>query len=294
METYINKILLSDVKGGEIGGSMMELREAFEFTITKNIFLLIAFIVVLLSTEVGSINGILLMAVVILNVYIGTSVVSYLDSMLTKEKKVYLLLGLFIGALAAANLLGSKVATFWGMTVSVAIFSYPLTFLITDGIAEVYGKKKTWNFVWAGFLSQVLIFLLILLSIKLPPATRYGFNSEFVTVFAMSMRMIVASVIAFLFSQLHDIWAFHFWKRVTKGKYLWLRNNMSTIASQLIDSLLFMFIAFYHLTPKFTAAFVLSITIPYWVLKIIMALIDTPFCYLVVSWLKKGKDEKEE
>ncbi len=271
----------------------MELKEAFELTITKSIFLLITFLVVLLSTEVASLNGIAFMIVVLLNVYIGTSVVSYLDSLLTREKKVYLLLGLFVGALAAANLLGSKIATFWGITVSVGIFAYPLTFLITDGIAEVYGKKKTWNFVWAGFLSQVMIFLFVLLSIKLPPASRYAFNTEFVTIFSMSLRMIVASVVAFLFSQFHDIWAFHFWKKVTKGKYLWLRNNLSTVVSQLIDSLLFMFIAFYQMTPKFTAAFVISITIPYWILKIVMALLDTPFVYLIVSWLKKGEDKEE-
>lgn len=275
-------------------GFNLELKEAFRPTLAKTILQTIAILVILLfGVDVMRGEGILFLTLILVNVYVGVSIVSYLDSKLTREKKVYLLLGLFVGALAAANLLGSKVATFWKITVSVGIFAYPLTFLITDGIAEVYGKEKTRNFVWAGFLSQILIFFLVLLSVKLPPATRYGFNTEFVTVFSMSLRMIVASMTAFLISQLHDIWAFHFWKKMTKGRFLWLRNNFSTITSQAIDTLLFMYLAFYKLTPKFTAGFVLSISIPYFILKIIMALIDTPFCYMIVRWLKKGEEEKE-
>ena len=262
----------------------MKLGDAFKLTFVKVIILII---VLLFSVKLQA--EFLLTIIILINTYLTVSITSFLDSKLTKENKLYLCLGLFVAALSAANLLGAKVATFWGITVSVGIFSYPLTFLITDGIAEVYGKEKTKNFVWAGFLSQVIIFLLVLVSIKLPPASRYTFNAEYVPIFSMSMRMIIASVIAFLVSQLHDIWAFHLWKKITKGKYLWIRNNLSTIASQLIDSLLFMYIAFYHLTPKFTAAFVLSITIPYWILKVIMAILDTPFCYMIVSWLKKDK-----
>jgi uncharacterized integral membrane protein (TIGR00697 family) len=100
--------------------------------------------------------------------------------------------------------------------------------------------------------------------------------------------MSLASLLAFIFSQFHDVWAFEFWKQRTGGKFLWLRNNASTIVSQLIDSTLFMFAAFYGISEKFTAAFIVSLIIPYWLCKVVLALLDTPFCYLLVRWLRRG------
>ena len=96
----------------------------------------------------------------------------------------------------------------------------------------------------------------------------------------------LASVIAFVFSQFHDVWSFHFWKRKTHGKFLWLRNNLSTSVSQLIDTILFMFIAFYKINPKFTVPFIISLIIPYYLFKIGFALIDTIFVYPGVWWLR--------
>ena len=105
----------------------------------------------------------------------------------------------------------------------------------------------------------------------------------------MSFRIFIASIAAFLISQLHDIWAFNFWKQKTRGKHLWLRNNLSTIVSQLIDTTLFMFIAFYAVSPQFTIAYTFSLVIPYWILKVVFALFDTPFVYLGVWWLRKNE-----
>ena len=118
---------------------------------------------------------------------------------------------------------------------------------------------------------------------------RYAYNGEYETIFGASLRIMVASIIAYIISQYHDIWAFEFWKAKTKGRFLWLRNNFSTIVSQAIDTLIFMFIAFYHLTPKFDALFILELAIPYYLFKIAFAIMDTPFIYLGVRWLKTGK-----
>lgn len=202
------------------------------------------------------------------------------------ERKTFILLSLFTGALILANILGTKITTIFGVSVSVGIFAYPITFLCTDIIEEVRGKEVTKQFVKSGLLALVLTFVLVLVSVNMPAASRYAHNEEFVTVFSNSVRMILASFAAFLFGQLHDIWAFHFWKRITKGKYLWLRNNISTFFSQLIDTTLFMFIAFYMVTPKFTALFIVQLIIPYWLFKVLFAFIDTPLVYLGVKWLK--------
>lgn len=206
------------------------------------------------------------------------------------ELKTDILLALFVAAIVAANLLGNKITTILGVSVSVGIFSYPLTFLITDIIAEVHGKKRAFHFLIGGLASIILVLILVIISLKLKPNPRFIYEQEYQTIFKLSTRMLIASLMAFATSQSHDIWAFHFWKKKTKGKFLWLRNNVSTIVSQFIDTSIFMFIAFYQISPKFTIVFIFSLIIPYWIFKIVFALLDTPLCYIGVKWLKSNKD----
>jgi len=202
------------------------------------------------------------------------------------EKKTMLLLGIFTAALVLANLLGTKITTILGVSVSVGIFAYPITFLCTDIVAEVRGKKVTIQFVKIGFIILLMTMALVGLSVVLPPAERYTDNDSYRTVFGNSLRIVLASMTAFVFAQYHDIWAFHFWKKKTRGKMLWFRNNISTVISQLIDTTLFMFIAFYMMTPMFTFSFIIQLIIPYWLFKVAFAFLDTPLVYLGVKWLK--------
>lgn len=211
---------------------------------------------------------------------------------LSQETKTDILLSLFISAIVAANLLGSKITTIFGISVSVGIFSYPLTFLITDIISEVYGRKKAFNFFLGGFLASLFVLFLTFLSLSLPANQRFAMETEYQIIFSLSIRMLLASNIAFLISQLHDIFMFDFLKKKTKGKFLWIRNNFSTMISQFFDTTIFMFIAFYQTSPKFNASFIFSLIIPYWLLKISMASLDTPFCYLGVRWLRDKKTKK--
>jgi len=197
----------------------------------------------------------------------------------------------FVAGYLASNILGTKITTILGVSVSVGIFAYPLTFMITDAVAEVYGKAKAKQIVWAAVLAQLFVLLLILISIKMPSSERYAMNTEYTKIFSSSIRMIIGSLVAFIVSQTYDIWAFDFWKKKTKGKYLWLRNNLSTFTSQAIDTLIFMFIAFYGITAKFDTAFILQLSLSYWLFKITFAAIDTPFVYLLVYWFKKDKKE---
>ena len=211
---------------------------------------------------------------------------------MNQHYKLTLVSSIFVAGLLAANLLGSKVTTLFGIAVSVGIFAYPLTFLMTDAIGEVYGKQKAKQVVWSALIAQVLVLVLVWVSIKLPPAGRYHLNTEYVAVFSGSLRMIIASLIAFIVSQTYDIWAFDWFKKKTKGKMLWLRNNLSTMTSQAIDTLLFMFIAFYGINDKFTVSFILHLCLSYWLFKILLAALDTPFVYLLVKWLRKpSKDD---
>ena len=212
--------------------------------------------------------------------------------------KTNLFLGLFVASLVAANLIGSKIARLGIIEFSVGVFAYPLTFLITDVIEEVHGREKTKEFVTIGFISMVFILLMTILAVILPYAPRsYVQAEQYSRVFGMSIRFFIASITAFILSQTHDIWAFNFWKEKTKGKFLWLRNNLSTMISQLIDTVIFMFIALYYLpfswvpatlntSPKFNIAYMFVLIIPYWTLKVVIALCDTPFIYLGVKFLR--------
>lgn len=204
------------------------------------------------------------------------------------NSKVAFLFGLFIAALVSANLLGNKLTTIFGITASVGVFAYPLTFLITDVVKDNLGKKTALQFYKAGFAALLLTLLLTFVARVVPPASFYANNEAYNHIFGNSLRIIVASLLAFLFAQYHDLWAFGFWKRLTKGKYLWLRNNLSTIVSQFIDTTLFTFIAFYLVTPEYTLVRMFAMILPYWALKVAFALFDTPFCYLGRWWFRSG------
>ena len=208
---------------------------------------------------------------------------------ISTQQKLSILSSVFVAALVAANLLGTKITTILGISVSVGIFAYPITFLITDAIEEVFGKKPVTHLMYGALIAQVFVFLIILIAINLPPAGRYEHNEAYVTIFSSSLRIIIASIIAFFLSQTHDIWAFHFWKTQTKGRFLWLRNNLSTVVSQFVDTTIFMFIAFYQMTPKFDVSFIFSLIIPYWLFKVGFAIIDTPLVYGLVWWLRSSR-----
>ncbi len=210
------------------------------------------------------------------------------------QKKTALLLGIFVLALTTANLLGSKITVLFGVNVSVAIFTYPFTFVVTDIIEEVHGKKTSRFFLLVGALSLIVLFALTAISVSLPAAERFAEGAAaYNTTFKHSLRFILASLTAFVISQSHDIWAFEFWKSRTSGRFLWLRNNLSTIASQGVDTFIFMFLAFYQLTDRFTAGFVVELALTYWAIKILFAVIDTPVVYAGVQWLKKDLPEKK-
>ena len=205
-----------------------------------------------------------------------------------------ILAAVFVGSIVAANLIGTKVIPFFRIagfqfTGSVGIFLFPLSFLITDIIAEVYGPKATRAVVSATLIVLVIVLLVTALATILPPASRFAaMNESYVSIFGSSLRIIFASIVAFGMSQFHDVWAFEFWKKQTSGKHLWLRNNASTMVSQLIDTVVFMLIAFWGVSDRFTLGYVMtSMVPPYYFIKIVAAAIDTPFVYLGIATLRR-------
>jgi queuosine precursor transporter len=210
--------------------------------------------------------------------------------------RAYIILAaIFTGSIVAANLIGTKVIPFFTIggfefTGSIGIFLFPLTFLITDIVAEIYGPKATRAIVTGTLIVLAIVLAVTALATVIPPASRFAAqNDAYVSIFRSSLRIMVASIVAFTLSQYHDVWAFDFWKKRTKGRFLWVRNNASTIVSQLIDTIVFMLIAFWGTNERFTLAFVLgSMVPPYYLLKVIAAFADTPLVYLGVSLLRRA------
>lgn len=171
---------------------------------------------------------------------------------------------------------------------SVAFAIVPLSFLITDIVTEVYGKKKAREWVIAGVITLFVFLSMILLFVALPPAKRFTQNREYGIIFGTSARIVAASITAFLLSEFSDVWTFWILREWTKKRFLWFRTNISNALSMTIDTFAFMYLAFYMLTPKFTALFVLQMIIPYLIFKIVWSFISSPLVYVGANWLKSG------
>ena len=210
------------------------------------------------------------------------------------SKKEWFLLSLYVSFMVMANTLGGKITTLFGVRVSVGIFFMPVMFLITDIEGEVCGKERAILFVRFAELMLVFLFLFMILCIKLPPNKTWGMQQAYEEVFGSSLRMTLASLISFVISQNLDVRLFFRIRKWSKGNKLWIRNNVATIISQFVDTNVFMCLAFWRYNERYTAPFVFSLVIPYWILKVFFALADTPFCYWGVRWLKKDASLSKE
>jgi len=207
-----------------------------------------------------------------------------------REFKFVLLPSVFITCMAFINVVSAKLWTFAGLTISGGIMAYWLTFPITDVVGEIFGRARAQLVVWLGFGANVLVLGLSQLAIHLPPAPVYGQQQEFALVLGAVPVVVLASLTAYLCAQSHDVWAFNFWRRVTGGRHLWLRNNLSTFSSQFIDSLVFNGIAFWVFAEaRMPLADFAAMTLGYWLFKIGIALLDTPVVYGLVYWLRRDE-----
>lgn len=183
----------------------------------------------------------------------------------------------FIMSLLIANVVAGKVVDLFSFIVPAAVVAYGITFLCTDVINEIWGKEEAQKTVKLGLKIQLASTALILLAIWLPPAVfAVDFNAAFKTVLSQNVRVVFASLTAYTISQAHDVISFNFWRNKTKGKHKWLRNNASTLVSQIIDTAIFITIAFWGMVPN-----LLWMIISQYIVKAIIALLDTPFFYLL-------------
>lgn len=231
------------------------------------------------------------------------------DSAADKSATVFaVLMAAFVVVLVLTNIIGVKLFLAFpetlpkgifgeAITLTTGLITYPITFLLTDIVCEVFGRKRANLMVVTGFVMSLVSLVLIHIALVLPgspawPLGNAGYETiaemqkAFESVFTLPGILIFGSMTAYLVAQLLDVRMFHFWKRVTDGKHLWLRNNASTIVSQLVDTIIVNSI-FLGFGLGLDWATVGQIIIASYLFKILIALIDTPFCYLGVALVRR-------
>ncbi len=202
------------------------------------------------------------------------------------DTKFWIIVALFVSSVIASSLMGNKIADFGFFEAGVGIMIFPLSYLTMDIIQEVKGKEVARKVLFGTLIALIFVMAVTYISTQLPSASRDFYPQEYNKVFGVSIRVMIASLIAFVAADLSDIEIFAKIKDWTQTKMLWLRATGSTIVSQFIDSVVFMFLAFYGISPKHDALYLLAITIPYWILKCIIAIFGTPIVYAGVNWLR--------
>ncbi|MBL6648412.1 MAG: queuosine precursor transporter [Flavobacteriaceae bacterium] len=217
-------------------------------------------------------------------------------------RKIYLYLAaLFITSLVVSNLIFQKFFYWYPfeMTIggiklfelSVGILPYPITFLVTDLISEIYGQKKANQVVVAGIFASFFSISIILISDLVPAIPSSPIDDQtFSNVFSLSGLAVLASMLAYLFAQFIDIRIYHFWKKLTNGKMLWLRNNFSTFSSQIIDTVTV--ITLLCLFEVLSWDIFLGLVISGVLFKILVAFLDTPLLYFFVYLFRRKFDLK--
>lgn len=236
------------------------------------------------------------------------------DKYQVRREQVFLLLaGLFLSALTMMNVIGiTRFIELGPMTLAIGVLPYPLTFLCTDIVCELYGKRRATFMVTVGLLTNVFLLAVVSLAHALPSVPTEtmppwqvldisnniilpsgeivsGKIELFSLIYACTTGAVFASMAAYVTAQYCDVHLFHFWKRLTKGKHLWLRNNFSTLISQGVDATMVISITFgaAYLAGELTMNQLLVLMGSNYLFKMCVALADTIPFYLSVNWLSR-------
>ncbi|MEM6335827.1 MAG: queuosine precursor transporter [Bacteroidota bacterium] len=219
------------------------------------------------------------------------------------EMGFLVLASIFMGALVVTNLIAGKFFVLFGQELSCGVIAYPVTFLATDLISEVYGRKRATAVVKAGFAVSVFVTIIVVLANAAPIYDRSPVTEEaFQMVFGFLPGIVLGSMTAYLVAQYVDVRVFEFWRDLTNGRFLWLRNNLSTVFSQLVDTTLVVVIALviwptYDNNPQTTAIdseTTVGIIIGQYLFKAAVAFVDTPLFYVGTAWLNRWIEAGKE
>jgi uncharacterized integral membrane protein (TIGR00697 family) len=201
------------------------------------------------------------------------------------------LLLLIVLHIIVCNLQVVKQVTLFGLQATLGNIAYGVTFWCTDLLSEAHGKREANRAVTMGFVALVMLTVLMQLALLFKPGPEDWASPHLTAIFSFIPRLALASLTAYLVSQYHDVWFFHVIKGWTRGRHLWLRNNLSTMVSQLWDTLIFCSIAFIGV---FTWPVLWQIYLTTYLIKVLVAALDTPFIYLATRWRWVGGDANSD
>ncbi len=187
------------------------------------------------------------------------------------------LFGLIVFNLILCNVQVLKTIELFGLTTTLGNILYASVFLSTDMLSEFHGKKAAKKAVYLGFIILLMAVVYMQLALKFAPAPDDFAQPHLEVIFGFLPRIALGSICAYLISQLHDVYVFHKLKDIMGDRHLWLRNNASTLVSQLLDSSVFCFVALWGLFPFDVWIEILLTT---YLFKVIVAVMDTPFLYM--------------
>lgn len=193
-----------------------------------------------------------------------------------------MLVGIYVAVLVAANAAGSKLIAVGSLAASATVFAYAISFLVTDLASELYGKRVASQFVVAGFVGVLLAVGFFRIATVAPPASFYADQEAFEAVFQTSWRLLLGGFMAYLISQFLDIQIYHFLKKLTRDRHMWIRNNASTVCSQFVDTTVFITVAFYGIVDSLW-----PLILGQYAIKIVIAALDTPILYGLVYLIRK-------
>ncbi|EKN66770.1 hypothetical protein BABA_14972 [Neobacillus bataviensis LMG 21833] len=203
---------------------------------------------------------------------------------------IFYLNGIFVGLLILANIVAVKLFSIGDFAIlPAAVIVYIFTYPLIDVIVEVYGKKEGRRTVQAGLITQILALIFITITLHLPAAPVFQDQGSFETILNGSFRVIIASLISYAVSQNLDVFVFNKLKSIHGQKKLWLRNNASTMLSQLIDTTIFITIAFYGTMP---IAILGSLILTQYIFKFVAAILTTPLVYGLVHIIRKQETKE--
>ena len=236
------------------------------------------------TTYLGSLNTFVLWIIMLF--FCFSSILIFLKFFGYAGLYVYSALAVIIG-----NIQVLKTVDFFYSPEPVALGTvlFASTFLCTDILSEHFGKDKAKTNVLIGFVGFLFMTIIMLITIGFNPSTNDWAQDSLANVFTPMSRFFIASMIAYLVSQYFDVWIYSTIKRFTKNNFLWLRNNLSTILSSLVDNTVFSILAWIVLNPNPETFYnvIMIYILGTYVLRIFIALIDTPFLYLSKTFLPK-------
>ena len=203
------------------------------------------------------------------------------------NQKIFIALTMYLTALISSNTLGIKLMPFiFGTHLSVAIFAFPIVFLMTDVIGEVYGKELARRFVRMGIYCTALFIGFNFLANLMPSSPDFFMKESYEQIFGLSLRFAVASLVAFAIGEYQDVFSFFFLRAKLGGRLFWLRSNLSNLWGQLVDTVIWSTIAFAGVYPL---KVIVMIIIPWWLFKFGMGIIYTPLSYAGIWLLRRGE-----